>query len=329
MGIDVYTVPFDRAWYSLKNEIVSIVNLSRVIKYVKPSLLHTVTIKPNLYGLFVSWYYSIPIVCNVSGLGILYSSSNTVYAFVRKLLETLFKIFIKVSNSFMFFENNTDLSLYRDKGIVNKINSSSIPGAGVDENQFQYALEPESKNVSLLFASRMLHSKGVHTILEASKILKEKKINIKINFAGILDYESPDSINENEIVKWDSEGLISWLGEVKHMPNLINKSHVVIMPTTYQEGIPRIIIEALACGRPVITTNVAGCNEIITNGVNGIIIPINDPVSLAEAIIKLVNNPELREIMGKKGREIFLKKYSNSIVFKYTFNTYQRLLNST
>jgi glycosyltransferase involved in cell wall biosynthesis len=101
------------------------------------------------------------------------------------------------------------------------------------------------------------------------------------------------------------------------------------MPTTYQEGIPRIIIEALACGRPVITTNVAGCNEIITNGVNGIIIPINDPVSLAEAIIKLVNNPELREIMGKKGREIFLKKYSNSIVFKYTFNTYQRLLNST
>lgn len=326
LGLKVISISIWRSWVSIIREIHTITSLFIIIKKYRPSIIHSVTIKPNIFGLLIAWYYSIPIVCNISGLGILYTKSKKIYAVLRLLTEVGYKILSHITNSHLIFENNSDLNMFRTKTVVKKNNSSSIPGAGVDENLFQFTHEPQNAIITVLFASRMLRSKGVNTIIEASKILIENNVNSQIIFAGILDYDSPDSVNESILQEWASDGLIMWLGEVSNMPDLINRSNIVIMPTAYQEGIPRIIIEALACGRPVITTDVAGCNEIIDDGINGLIIPVNNPMALVEAIIKLVDQPELRRNMGINGRKLFLRKYSNKIVFNYTFHIYSKLL---
>ena len=165
-------------------------------------------------------------------------------------------------------------------------------------------------------------------LVEAGKILRNRKLEFAIQVAGIVDEDSINSIDEAVLEGWERDGLIRWLGTVKDMPTLISKTNIVTLPTFYGEGVPRILIEAAACGRPIITTDMPGCREIVKDRVNGLLVPARDVVALADAIEVLLNDRELRNRMGRQGREMVERDFSQQKVIAETISLYDELAKS-
>jgi glycosyltransferase involved in cell wall biosynthesis len=173
----------------------------------------------------------------------------------------------------------------------------------------------------------MLKNKGVYELVEASKLLHKQGLSFEISIVGIIDKDNPNNIPINQLIKWDTQGWIRWLGQKNNMPEVIKNFHFVALPTFYGEGIPRFLIEAASCGRPIVTTDIPGCRELVKNGVNGLLVPPQDSISLAHALGIFIKNKSLRKEMGIRGRKIVEDKFSEKIVIEDTLNTYDELLN--
>ena len=324
MGFDVFTIPLSRSWGGWA-ELNSLIKIYTVVLKLKPSIIHSVTIKPNIIGLLVAYVLNIPIVCNISGLGYLYSDNKISTKILKNTIEILYGFFSRMTRSYFLFENKSNLELYKNKKIVFSYNACHIPGAGVDPGLFNYsAITPKEKPV-VLFASRMLWSKGVELLISASKRFISSGRHVTFQFAGIIDYENPDGISQDKIETWNKLGYIEWLGERSDIPFLIAQSDIIALPTRYGEGIPRILIEACAVGRPIVSTSTDGCTDIVKEGVNGYTIPIDDYDALYRKLDILLENPSLCQSMGDAGRNIFINNYTNENIFQITFSKYEHL----
>ena len=196
-----------------------------------------------------------------------------------------------------------------------------LPASGVDTNKFLQTKEPKG-NVIFLFASRILKDKGIIELIEATKQLKSQKKKFELYIAGSPDFQNKSTISHVQLKTWESLGYIRYLGLVKDMEQLYKKVHVGILPS-YREGLPKSLLEAASSGKPIITTDVPGCNEIVKNEFNGLIVPPKDSNELMKAMKKLILNKKLRISMGNKGRELIKKNFSNSKATKDIINLYQ------
>lgn len=323
-GFYCHNVSLERKSINLLFEIKYILKLKMVLDKINPDLLHAVTVKPNIYtGILNFFFYDKPIIYSITGLGAVFSSSTYKFIILKRFITVLYK---KISTplSHFVFENSEDSELLKSLGVLKYSNGTVVKGAGIDLNRFKPSQPP--KNGSILFAARLLQDKGLGCLVEAQKLLKERGCHFSLNVAGIIDNDVSSAIPLGQIEAWANNGDINWLGNVRDMPNLISQNDVICLPTTYGEGVPRILIEAASCQRPIIATDVAGCREIVSHGVNGYLIAPKDAVMLAHFLQDLLEDKDKLITFGANGRKKVEQEFSQEIVFEKTLQIYQSLL---
>ena len=212
------------------------------------------------------------------------------------------------------------------ENIVNENNSYLIKGAGVDLDVFtpkQIFLEIPV----VVLAARMIWDKGVREYVNAATILKDRGIKAKFLLVGGIDYGYPNFIKKEKLQEWNKNGIISWLGFCDNIHEIYQKSSIVCLPSFYSEGIPKSLIEAAACAKPIVTTDMPGCREIVKDGFNGILVPPKNDLLLANALETLINSPELRSNYGSNGLILVKKGFSSDTVNRMTLDLYRQFKN--
>ncbi|MEZ8367735.1 glycosyltransferase family 4 protein [Vibrio cyclitrophicus] len=322
-GFICHQLSVKRKSVNIFREIGSLFRLKRILDEIEPELIHCVTIKPNIYaGLLNRLFFNKPIIYSITGLGAVFSSNSMKFNLLRHVITTLYK-FISSSKARFIFENNEDYKLFDELDILKCGNGRVIKGAGIDLTRFSPSLPPLNKNV--LFGARLLKEKGLGCLVEAKQILESQGIEFTLNVAGIIDDDVSSAIPLKKIEFWVKRGNINWLGNVKDMPELIKQNDIVCLPTTYGEGVPRILIEAASCQRAIITTDVVGCREIVSHNVNGLLAQPGDVVSLVNCLRALLENDEKTLEFGVKGRKKVEEEFSQEMVFEKTLKVYDDL----
>jgi len=259
LGIRVHPFPFVRSGTNLFHETASFLKLYRKVIDLKPDLIHLVTIKPVLYGGIIARIARVPaVVSAISGLGFLFAKRSGVWAkSLRSLVLILYRISMGHPNQRVIFQNSSDMSQLTEAGGVDQARAVIIPGSGVRLEEFSMIPEPDGPPV-VVMASRLLRNKGVVEFVEAARLLKSMGINAKFMLLGEPDVGNPESVGESEVRAWRDEGKVDCLGFCSNMSELFSLAHIVVLPSYYGEGLPKVLIEAAACGRAVVTTDMPG-----------------------------------------------------------------------
>jgi glycosyltransferase involved in cell wall biosynthesis len=323
-GFVCHELSVRRKSINLLRELRSIFKLKGLIESINPDLIHCVTIKPNVYGgLLNRLFFDKPIIYSVTGLGAIFSSTSLKFVLLRRFVTVLLRLISSKKSRFVF-ENGEDYQVFTDIGILKHSNGTVIKGAGIDLTRFAPSYPPINKSV--LFAARLLKDKGLHCLIDAKNILANRGVDFTLNVAGIVDNDVSSAIPLYQIEQWASKGAINWLGNVQDMPRLIGENDIVCLPTTYGEGVPRILIEAASCQRAIVTTNVQGCREIVTHEKNGLLVEPGDAVSLADNLQTLLLDRNKLIEFGICGREKVENEFSQEMVFERTHKVYNELL---
>jgi glycosyltransferase involved in cell wall biosynthesis len=306
-------------------ELGSILNLARIYRQEKPTLVHHFTIKPVTYGSLAARLAGVPAAINsITGRGFVFLGSNVKAAYLRPLVRILFNIGYAGLNAATTFENESDMEYFVEGGLVPDHNLHLINGVGVDTRAFSYAPQPTSEPPVVIFPGRLLWAKGVGTLIEAARILKER-LPVRIVLVGKPDPGNPESIDENIIQDWVRQDVVEWWGWQSDMCSVYHRSHIVVLPSM-GEGLSKALLEAAACGRPIVATDVPGCKEVVIPGVTGYLVPTDQPRALANRLEKLIRNPELRDQMGRSGRRLIEENYADDLVNEQIFKIYRELL---
>lgn len=325
----VHDIPLSRKNLNPPLELRTIRAIHRIILQQKPDLIHSVTIKPNIYAGILCRFHSIKNVASITGLGTTLSSDKgRVLAITSHGIKYLYRIAFGGRQCQVLFENRDDLELMVSSNIIKRQQCTYIPGAGVNTTLYRTRTEPPPP-VKILFAARLLKNKGLLDLVEAVQHIKaHNDSSVELLVAGIVDNDAHGTIPIPQLEKWQDQGLIRWLGQIDDMPNLIQNVHIICLPTQYGEGVPRILIEGAACGKPLVATNVQGCREIIIDGENGILVTPGNKEELISALQRLIGDPDTRAAMGHKGRKHVENQYSDQIVISKTLEIYKQCLGS-
>lgn len=306
--------------------ILDSLKIFKLIRIVDPDVLHCITIKPCLIGGVYSKLYSKNIVISFVGLGRVFTGCSFKFTFLRKLISPFYNYIFSNKKCLLTFEHENDRSC-----LVNLVNIDNgkafvIDGAGV--NTFDYSFSPEQsrKLPTVLFASRLLWSKGLDDLIKVKGILHSRGVNFTLNVAGIATPDDPDSIPMPYLEEQHLAGNINWLGKCDNMKEVIENSNIVALPSMYPEGIPRILLEASSVGRAIISYNIGGCGSLVKDGVNGYLINAGDVATLTDKLQYLLENEGERKKMGKNGRELVEKKFCSTIILAETLRLYKILL---
>jgi glycosyltransferase involved in cell wall biosynthesis len=312
---------------SLWKEWKSIRQLRRIYRTEQPDIVHHVAIKPVLFGSLAS--LGLPEVRTINaltGLGYLVASPSRKAAFLRLMIWRAFRFLLNRPNKRVLVENQDDKHLLVTNLKISPGNITVTRGSGVDIDLFQPAPEPAGPPVATL-ASRMLWIKGVEEFVEAAKLLRAKGVAARFVLAGDTDLNNPTCVPRRQLLDWQNSGIVEWWGHQQDMPNLFKHANLVCLPSHGGEGVPKVLMEAAACGRAIVTTDVPGCREIVRQGVNGFIVPPKNVPLLASAMEHLLNDSAIRRQMAARSREIAVDEFSEGAVVRQTLALYSELLN--
>lgn len=311
--------PFERKGINPFAELLTIKRLVDVFHREKPDLIHCFTVKPVLYGSIAAHLCAVPNIINsITGLGYIFSDAGSSLQGIAKLL---YRYGLKSTK--VIFQNPDDLDVFVHNRLISANQAHLIPGSGVDLDVFQPSPEPSGDPVVML-AGRLLRSKGVPEFVNAARQIQAEGLCARFVVVGEPYPDNPDSIQSEELISWQKEGVIETWGWHDDMANVISKTTLVCLPTTYKEGLPRLLLEAGACGRPVVATDIPGCRMIVRTGENGLLVPPGDLQALVIALKTLIQNPDLRNKMGARGREIVEQEFSVNSVIARTLEVYKR-----
>lgn len=322
LGFIVHPISISRSGTSVKTEIKTIIKMYKIIKYVNPQVLEFFTIKPVLYGGIVSRFLKIPKkVFYITGLGYVFIAKGLKGFTVRNIVKMLYKLAISGKNSSIITENIYDKGLINSLNAVNDNQIKIIRGAGVDLSKYSY-IEENNENIKVSMACRLLKDKGVFEYIEAAKFLKQKLPNVEFELYGDIDIHNPASLTSDDIEKIKNDGFVKVHGFTSNIAKVFSDSNIVVLPS-YREGLPKVLIEAAACGRVVVTTDVPGCRDAIEPNITGLLCKVKDSKSLASMIEKLIVNKNLRNSMGTAGRELAEKEFDINKVIEKHFEIYE------
>jgi len=307
-------------------DFFTLLKLIQIYKKEKPDIVHHVTLKVVLLGTIATLFSGKIVSINAfTGLGFVFSSSQIKAKIIRLLIRPVLKALLRRKNAWMIFQNPDDLELFNNLGLIEPDRSVIIRGSGVDINEFEQT--PDVNNIPvIMLASRMLWDKGVGEFVNAAKRAHEENLKAKFIIVGDIDKDNPMSISVSTLKKWTDEGYITWDGHSNNMSEKLSSASVVCLPS-YREGLPKVLLEGAAIGRPLIATDVPGCREIIINNVNGILVKLKDVDSLYNAIKVLVSNSEMRFRMGQESRALIETKLSANIINTQTLDLYKTAIN--
>jgi glycosyltransferase involved in cell wall biosynthesis len=243
---------------------------------------------------------------------------------VRELVKLSCKLIFRCGNQRVIFQNSDDRFLFIESQILPARKTVLIKGSGVDVRTHVPIPEPDGTPV-VLFASRMLRDKGVVEFVEAARSLRSAGVHARFVLVGETDPGNPTTINAEQLRQWADSGDIELWGFRRNIQDVLAQSHIVCLPSL-REGVPKILIEAAACGRAIVTTDVPGCREIVRQGENGLLVPVRDSRALADVLRQLIKDARLRADMGLRGREIAVQEFSIDRVVRETLGVYRDLL---
>ncbi|CAI8719560.1 Glycosyltransferase involved in cell wall biosynthesis [Methylocaldum szegediense] len=322
-GVHVVPLELSRRGRNPIAELKVIAELIRIYREIRPDLVKHIAMKPIVYGTIAALFTRPRAVVNyIAGRGWLFTSDSVKARLLRPVVKWLLRWVL--NRGHVIVENPNDLREMLGLGLVPE-RITRIPGAGVDMKVFLPTAEPDGPPL-VVMAARMLWAKGVGEFVAAAELLKAEGVRARFVLVGSPDGENPSSVSVEQLEAWEKNGLVEWWGRRDDMPAVFKQAHIVCLPTSYGEGIPKVLIEAAASGRAIIATEIPGCREIVRHGENGFLVPIRNPVALAGAMRKLIVSKPLRERMGTSGRKIAQAGFSVEHVIAQTLAVYRGLL---
>lgn len=319
LGYRVYNIAMQRTGTNPKKDIKTIIELYRLMTKIKPDYVLGYTIKPVIYGSLAAKLARVPhIFALITGLGYAFSGAEEVgykKSNLQKVMHQLYAAALMTTDK-VFFQNPDDQALFKKMGILKPSTPSTVVnGSGVNISEYSVAPLPMENGTPVprfLLIARLLGAKGVREYAQAAAIIKSRYPSVQFDLVGWVD-DNPDAIEQRELDAWIDDGLVNFLGKLTDVKPAIADSSVYVLPS-YREGTPRTVLEAMAMGRGVITTNAPGCRETVINGHNGYLVPVKDADALAEAMQKFIDEPELIAKMGRAARQMAMDKFDVNAV---------------
>lgn len=307
---------------------INIISCLKKLKEIKPDLLISITIKCLIIGGIYSRLNNIPAVLNFVGLGRIFHSSSIANRIIKSMVKPCIGWIASSDKVFFCFEHQFDKKRLLSEIKICKDRAFVINGAGVDCEKYSMLPEPVSSEIVVLFASRLIVKKGLPDLVNViDELRSELNISIKLKVAGINVPDDPDAIPQAVIKEWHEKKLITWLGKSDNIPALLASSHIVALPSTYPEGVPRILLESFAAGRPSVAYDIDGCRSLITDNYDGILVSASNITELKSKLRELILSKELRIRLGVAARKTALSKYSSNIINSETIHLYSKILN--
>ena len=324
-GLVVHPLALDRSSAGVRNAWRTMLQLWKIYKAVRPDVVHLVTIKPVLLGGLVARLAGVPaVVAAVSGLGFVFMARGAKAAVRRWLVGAVYRLALGHGNLKVIFQNADDLRSLAKVAHLPGAKVAMIRGSGVDLVRFAQVPLPSGVPVVLL-ATRLLADKGVLEFVQAARLLKQRGCNARFVLVGTVDTANPTSFRDTDVLTWVDEGAVEWWGHRADMPQVLAASQLVVLPS-YREGLPKVLIEAAACGRAVLTTEVPGCRDAIDPGITGVLVPVRNVVALANAMEALINDSVRCQVMGDAGRALAEKAFDVRQVVAAHLQIYQELI---
>lgn len=321
-GINCHEIPLSRGGMNIFFEMKTFLSIFKVFIKVQPDLVHLVTIKPVLYGGIIARVLNIKgVVAAISGLGSMFTVSK--FKFILPLIKLFYRIAFSSRGLKVIVQNKDDLNTISAFVNLNEEHFAIIRGSGVKLEDYTFSEEPEGEIV-VSMAARLLKDKGVLEYIEAIRILRNKNVHARFRLIGDVDLHNPTSILPSQIEDWTREGGVELLGFRTDINSLFMQSHIVVLPS-YREGLPKVLAEAAACGRAVVTTDVPGCRDAIESDLTGILVPPKNSEALALAIEELILNPVKRKKMGIAGRLLAEEVFDIQKIVNEHFSIYKEL----
>lgn len=329
LGLRWKPLPMDRRSLNPLGEARLLLHLYQLFRIERPHLVHGFTIKCAVYGSLVARLSGVPARINaIAGLGYVFTSEDRRARLLRPIVRGLFKLALGGRGARLILQNPDDVTMFEQAGLVDIAQIKLIMGSGVDCLRFRpAAIRRRGGPQRVLLASRLLWDKGIAEYVDAARQLQRDGRALTFLLAGEPDVGNPSAIPEAILDEWVAEGLVKWLGHVDDMQALLATTDIVVLPS-YREGLPRGLIEAAACGLPLVTTDVPGCREVVTDGVDGLLVPARDADALAAAIARLHDDAELAARLGQAARTKALAEFDEKIVIARTMAVYRELLPS-
>lgn len=325
LGMTHHVIPMTRSGKHPLQEMGTLLALLRLFRRLRPQVVHLVTIKPVLYGGIAARLARVPgMVAAISGLGFVFLSNSLKMRLVRAVVARLYRLALGHRNSRVIFQNGADRDLLKSLGAVRDEQVVLIRGAGVDLDVCRALPEPPAPPVVVTMVARLLRDKGVQEFVQAARLLRERGVPVTMRLVGGVDAGNPASATPAEVEAWQREGCVEALGERADVPQLYAASHIAVLPS-YREGLPKSLIEAAACGRAVVTTDVPGCRDAIDPGKTGLLVPVRDPQALADAIARLAGDATQRQAMGAAGRALAEREFNIERVARIHVDLYDTL----
>ena len=300
-------------------------NIRKIVAREKPDIIHSVTLK---YG-FITALAALGTgashkIFTIAGLGYLYRSDDTKSIALRYILWPFLLFALRRSKTQMIFQNADDRALLIDNKIATVETSHLIKGSGVYLDRFDASEKAQQDSVPLVFMpTRLVHEKGAAVFIDAARKLKSKGINARFEIAGGLTRDNPRAITKDQMDAMVEDSFVTWLGRIDNIPAKLKEASLIVYPSYYGEGIPRVLLESCAAGRPIITTDHPGCREAVDHEKSGLLVPVKDSEATAQAIETLLTNPDKLREMGRKAREKAEQEFDIHEIVRQTLEVYK------
>lgn len=322
-GFKLIPIRLSRKSRNPLQELLAIVDLFEIYRKERPDIVHHVAMKPVLYGSISARLTGVPYIVNaLAGMGYVFTSNHLQAKLVRPFIKMAFSFLLGGENTLTIVQNPDDFNLLQN--IVKERSLVIIKGSGVDTTVFKPSPNKERTPV-VLMASRMLWDKGVGEFVAAAKILQQEGVAARFVLVGDIDHENPSAVPASKLKEWQDGKVVEYWGHRKNMLEVFQGAHIACLPS-YREGLPKVLLEAAACGLPIVTTDTPGCREIVRDQINGLLVPVKDIKALAHALKNLIMDHALRSRMGETGRKIVENEFSQEKVIDETISLYNRLL---
>lgn len=305
-GLGWHEMRFDPGGMNPWRDVETIRDLVSLFRRLRPDIVHNVTVKPVLYGTLAARITGVPRVVNaISGLGYLFTGDRP----LRRILGVfLYRLLMRHSSMRVILQNQDDLLLFRQFRLAPENTLRLIRGSGVDTDRYSPQPRPEGPPI-VMQVSRMVGDKGVREFIAAARRLKVARPDVRFLLVGPLYPDNPSALSAEDLHAAEQEGIVEWLGPRDDVAELLSRVSVFCLPS-YREGLPKSLLEAAACGLPLVTTDTSGCKEVVRDGENGLLVPVGDPDALAAAIKRLLNDPELSLRLAAQARADVVENFS-------------------
>ena len=325
-GLQLIPLDFARRSMNPLSELRLLFAILRIYRQVRPNIVHHIAVKPILYGSLAARLAGVPTIVNAPvGMGYAFSSADRTARLLRPLLRLGYRGLMNPRGSRVIFENRDDLESFVETGSVRRTEVVLIRGAGIDLVRFRPKVEPTGLPLVVLIA-RMLRDKGVAEFVAAARVLHDQRIVGRFALVGDPDPENPASIPLKTLQTWHGHCGVEWWGWRDDVAAVLGEASIACLPS-YREGLPKSLLEAAACGLPIVTTDTPGCREVVVDGDNGLLVPVRDIDALATALKNLLLDSALRQRMGKRSRARAENDFSSERVIRETLAVYSQLGN--